>query len=82
MAQRARFCEIDFITDHDCGNYYIGEIDSYPIYEVEEHINRFGRKGYESIRDFALRLMYLNESEMIKYNTKNSGSECQEVVKN
>jgi len=57
MAERKVLTTVEYITDHSCGSYRIGEIDSLPDYDVIEYINRFDEYGYEQIRDYAIRML-------------------------
>lgn len=57
MAERKTFLNIEYISDHSCGMYKTGEIDTSPDDAVAKHIEVYGEFGYEEIRDFAIRLL-------------------------
>lgn len=41
--------EIKYVTDHDCGNYAIGEIDCWINAELSEYLATYGYKGKQEI---------------------------------
>ena len=49
--------KISVVTDHDCGNYRIGEIYENPEVMVVEHISRYGEYGFEQMRDYAIQML-------------------------
>jgi hypothetical protein len=51
-AERKTMLEVKVVTDHDCGNYRIGEIDTVPDQQVAEYIARFGEYGYQELLNF------------------------------
>lgn len=49
---------VEVVTDHDCGNYQIGDVDfSINCELVESFLKEYGRKGFE---DLILKLNYLS----------------------
>lgn len=49
--------KISAVTDHDCGNYIIGEIYEDPEYMVRCYIQENEEFGFEQMRDYALRIL-------------------------
>ena len=64
MAERRDFLRVQYISDHSCGTYQIGEIDTMSDDAVREHIRSFGEFGYSEIRDFAIRMLVNAEREI------------------
>ena len=64
MAERKEFLNIKYISDHSCGSYQIGEIDTLPDENIREYIRRFGEYGYEEIRNFAVRMLVCADREI------------------
>lgn len=63
MASRETLLKVNYITDHSCGSYRIGEIDTLPDEAIKQHINRFGEYGFEQLRDFAIRILNVSTKE-------------------
>lgn len=73
MAERKRFLDIQYISDHSCGTYQVGEIDTMSNDAVYEHIRVFGEYGYTEIRDFAIRMIVNAEAEIRRYRGTQAG---------
>jgi len=41
--------EFKAVTDHDCGNYHIGEIDVFTTYELDKFLRDQGVDGYKDL---------------------------------
>jgi hypothetical protein len=67
---------IDKVTDHDCGNYRIGEIWSDPTFMVEAHIDRYGEYGYEQFRDYALQILHVAQVRIRSKRSQEYQSQC------
>lgn len=62
-ARTEKLFEIKYVTDHDCGNYHIGEID-FGIYgTLREYLKQYGRKGKDDIVQKLAFLIYETERE-------------------
>jgi len=48
-AEKETLLEIKAVTDHDTGDYYVGEIDWADNGKLQEYIERYGRKGVERL---------------------------------
>lgn len=64
MAERKEFLNIEYISDHSCGSYQCGEIDTISSEAVENHIRVFGEFGYEEIKRFAIQLLMNAENQI------------------
>ena len=64
MAERKLFLKVDYISDHSCGSYQVGEIDTLSSEAVENHIRTFGEFGYEEIKRFAIQMLMNAENQI------------------
>ena len=48
-AQMKTFFELKKVTDHDCGNYRIGEIDFVNYEALKDHVKKYGENGYKDL---------------------------------
>jgi len=48
-AERETLLEIKAVTDHDTGDYYMGEIDWAEHHALQKYIERYGRTGAERL---------------------------------
>lgn len=64
MAERKEFLKIQYISDHSCGTYQVGEIDTLSDDAIRQHIRTFGEFGYSEIRDFAVRMLINADREI------------------
>ncbi len=76
MAERKTLLNIQYITDHSCGSYQIGEIDTLSDDAVRQHIRDFGEYGYSEIRDFAIRMIVNAERELMNERRLKMQSGC------
>lgn len=56
MAERKELFTVEYISDHDCGTYRIGEIDWIPNGKVERFVMRHGEYGYHQILEMCARI--------------------------
>lgn len=70
MASRETLLKVNYITDHSCGSYRIGEIDTLPDEAIKQHINRFGEYGFEQLRDFAIRILNVSTKEIYEHRVR------------
>lgn len=66
MATRKKLFNIEYISDHSCGTYRIGEIDTCIEDEIKKYLDTYGEFGYGELRDFAIRLLVKADSEIKK----------------
>jgi hypothetical protein len=48
-AKTKTLLSVEEVTDHDCGNYYIGEIDFRIYGGLESYLRSYGRKGRDEL---------------------------------
>lgn len=74
MAERKEFLKIDYISDHSCGSYQVGEIDTLSSEAVEHHIRTFGEFGYEEVKRFAIQMLMNAENQIRLRRQYNQGA--------
>lgn len=55
MAERKTVLTIERISDHSCGSYQVGEIDSIPDECIKKYIDDFGEFGYSELTNWLAR---------------------------
>lgn len=68
--------KISKVTDHDCGNYKLGEIFEDPERMVQDHINMFGEFGFEQMRDYALRILTVSDARIRLRRAEENQAQC------
>lgn len=48
-AEKKQLFSMGYVTDHDCGNYYIGEIDGGFNGLLTGYLERYGQKGLDDL---------------------------------
>lgn len=48
-AKFKKLLEVNYVVDHDCGNYSIGETDFAFSGEVKAYLEQYGYEGYKNI---------------------------------
>lgn len=62
---------IGYVTDHDCGNYYLGELDSLvQVGALEEFLKLHGDKGAKDLMNCLAWLCKRIGDEVYNYNSK------------
>jgi hypothetical protein len=82
MAQREKIFDLDFISDHSCGSYYIGEIDTYPDEAIKKYLERFGAQGHKDLNNFFDRckaVVWNWDWDMKTKNMNDAGSEAKQI---
>lgn len=80
MAERKEFLKIQYISDHSCGTYQVGEIDTMSDDAIRQHIRVFGEFGYSEIRDFAVRMLVNADREIKNERRLKSQEDCADGI--
>lgn len=81
MAERETILKIEAITDHSCGSYRIGEIDTLPDDAIKKHIGTHGEYGYEEFRDFLARATMINEQAIREHRGNHTTTQARGTTK-
>lgn len=76
-ATKKQIGTISIVTDHDCGNYKIGEIWEDPALMVEEYLQKYGEFGYSEIKDYAIRLLEVSTAQIKQQRIKQYENQAQ-----
>lgn len=76
MAERKTLLKVEYISDHSCGNYFLGEIDTMSTEAVKKHIQTYGENGFKAVRDFAVGMIVAAGQEIMQQRW-NAGGACQ-----
>ena len=75
-ATKETLLEIKAVTDHDTGEYYIGEIDWAEHRALQEYIECNGRDGAERLKKTFCYWIYEIEKRTREINERNIGETC------
>jgi len=76
-AKMETFFELKRVTDHDCGNYRIGEIDFVNLAKIREHVDQYGEAAYQDILDVCVRITSEARDQIISYRGKHHSAGCE-----
>lgn len=63
-AKLETFFELKKVTDHDCGNYTLGEIDFVNYAKIREYVSQYGEFGYHQLVDVCIKIMSEAQSQL------------------
>lgn len=56
MAERKTLVKIEYISDHSCGTYEVGEIDTLTKEPIAQYVDSYGEKGYIEVLEMCARM--------------------------
>lgn len=77
MAQRQRLFDVDYISDHSCGSYQIGEIDTIADYNIKAYLDQYGEFGYQELLTFLARSTAAAHNHIMKIRMSKHDGACQ-----
>ncbi len=76
-AETKRLFEINYVTDHDCGNYHIGEVDYRLDQDFYDYIKQYKRKGKDEIIKMLSHFIFMVEQEFRKLPDEDAAQMCE-----
>lgn len=77
MAQRQSVFRAEYISDHSCGMYQCGEIDSIADYDIKAYLDSYGEYGYQELINFFARSTAAAHSHIMKIRMSKHDGACQ-----
>ena len=77
MAERKALFEAKYISDHSCGTYTVGEIDSICDNQIKAYLDSYDEFGYNELVHFLTRCMGAAHSHMREIRMNRPDGSCQ-----
>lgn len=76
-AKMETFFELKKVTDHDCGNYRMGEIDFVNFDNIRDYVKTYGDFGRDELYDVCARVMQTAREQAIRNKLDQDSAQCQ-----
>jgi len=74
-ARTKTFLELKKVTDHDCGNYRMGEIWGTPEGEIHQHVMKYGEEGFNDLCWHLVKCLSVAQQSIIERRIRESDSQ-------